>query len=71
MEDMWKHRRPPTPINYPEAEAFLKDVREKMQIVENGMVEGEKKLKDQKSLSLGDNIALLLKRCRTYPLHVN
>jgi ubiquitin-like 1-activating enzyme E1 B len=63
MEDMWKHRRPPTPINSQSAEALMKEAKERMQIVDSTSgIDKEKKLRDQRTLGLGDNIDLLFKR---------
>ncbi len=72
MNDMWRHRRPPTALDHA---AILSDTfRPSADTVNGGPVEpfspGTAKLKDQRQLSLRDNVILFDRRYKEFHYHL-
>ena len=72
MHDMWKHRRPPTALDH---DAILSDTFYPSLDTVNGsplepLSSGTTKLKDQRQLSLKDNVILFDRRYKWFSLSI-
>ena len=57
MEDMWKGRNPPVPLNYEEIEILVTEGNSQLNYTENSNM-----LKDQRVWSLAENFVVFLDR---------